>query len=62
MAMVCAVRSNSVIKNFYDLLLAHWKYPKSALTACMRKLLVILNAMLHSNTHWYTLSLCGHGF
>jgi hypothetical protein len=25
-----------------------------ALTACMRKFLVILNAMLHNNTHWQT--------
>src|SRR6266436_2905664 len=35
-----------------DQLRARGKYPKSALTACMRKLLVILNAMLHDKTHW----------
>ena len=57
MAVVCAVRSNPVIKNFYAKLRARGKYPKSALTACMRKLLVILNAMLHSNTHWHTTAL-----
>ena len=54
MAVVSAVRSNPVIKNFYTQLRARGKYPKSALTACMRKLLVILNAMLHNNTHWQT--------
>jgi transposase len=52
MAVVAAVRSNPVIKNFYTQLRARGKYPKSALTACMRKLLVILNAMLHNQTHW----------
>jgi transposase len=54
MAVVAAVRSNPVIKNFYTQLRARGKYPKSALPACMRKLLVILNAMLHSKTHWQT--------
>jgi transposase len=52
MAVVSAVRSNPVIKNFYAQLRARGKYPKSALTACMRKLLVILNSMLHNKTHW----------
>jgi transposase len=52
MAVVSGVRSNPVIKNFYAQLRARGKYPKSALTACMRKLLVILNAMLHNKTHW----------
>ena len=47
-------RSNPVIKNFYTQLRARGKYPKSALTACMRKLLVILNAMLHNKTRWQT--------
>jgi transposase len=54
MATVAAVRSNPVIKNFYSQLRARGKYPKSALTACMRKLLVILNAMLHNQTLWQT--------
>ncbi len=53
MAVVSAVRSNPVIKDFYAQLRARGKYPKSALTACMRKLLVILNAMLHNQTHWH---------
>src|SRR6202171_2974740 len=54
MAVVAAVRSNPVIKNFYTQLRARGKYPKSALTACMRKLLVILNAMLRSKISWQT--------
>ena len=54
MAVVAAVRSNPVIKNFYAQLRARGKYPKSALTACMRKLLVILNAMLRSKISWQT--------
>jgi transposase len=54
MATVASVRSNPVIKNFYTQLRARGKYPKSALIACMRKLLVILNAMLHNKTHWQT--------
>src|SRR6266403_6169703 len=54
MAVVAAVRFNPVIKNFYAQLRARGKYPKSALTACMRKLLVILNAMLRSKISWQT--------
>jgi transposase len=54
MAIVAAVRSNPVMKNFYAQLRARGKYPKSALTGCMRKLLVILNAMLHNKTYWQT--------
>ena len=54
MAVVAAVRSNPVIKNFYAQLRARGKYPKSALTACMRKLLVILNARLRSKLSWQT--------
>ena len=56
MTVVAAVRSNPVIK-FYAQLRARWKYPTSALTACMRKLLVILNAMLRSKISWQTSAL-----
>jgi hypothetical protein len=47
-------RSNPAIKAFYLRLPAGAKHAKPALTASMRKLLVILNAMLRSNTHWQT--------
>lgn len=45
MAALSATRSNPRIKEFYQRLLAKGKEKKVALTACMRKLLVILNAM-----------------
>lgn len=54
MAIVAGIRSNPAIKPFYLRLRASGKPAKRALTACMRKLLVILNAMLRSKTHWQT--------
>jgi transposase len=54
MATVAGVRSNPAIKTFYLRLRASGKHAKPALTACMRKLLVILNAILHNKTHWHT--------
>ena len=52
MAALVATRHNPVIRAFYERLLARGKPKKVALVACMRKLLVILNAMLRSNTPW----------
>jgi transposase len=52
MATLVATRHNRVIKTFYDRLLRAGKEKKVALTACMRKLLVILNAMLRTQTSW----------
>jgi transposase len=52
MATVAASRCNPVIKAFYQRLRAAGKPAKVALTACMRKLLTILNAMLKANTPW----------
>jgi transposase len=52
MATLSAIRHNPVIKSFYDRLLAKGKLKKVALTACMRKLLVILNTMLKSGQDW----------
>ena len=52
MAALVASRYNSVIKAFYQKLLAAGKPKKLALVACMRKLLVILNAMVKSDTPW----------
>jgi len=48
MAALVAARFNPVIKTFYERLVAAGKPKKLALTACMRKLLVILNAMAKS--------------
>jgi transposase len=46
MATLSAVRFNPVIKRFYERLLSQGKEKKVALVACMRKFIVILNAML----------------
>ena len=47
-----ASRHNPVIKDFYQRLLAAGKPKKLALTACMRKLLLILNSMLKHGSPW----------
>jgi transposase len=52
MGALVASRNNPVIRAFYLRLRAAGKPPKVALTACMRKLLVILNAMVRENTTW----------
>ena len=52
MAALVASRHNPVIRAFYQRLLAAGKARKLALTAAMRKLLVILNAMLRDRTPW----------
>ena len=52
MGAMVASRFNPAIRDFYQRLLAAGKPKKVALTACMRKLLVILNAMLKSRSHW----------
>src|SRR6202158_678963 len=54
MATVSGVRSNPAIRTFYLRLRASGKHAKPALIACMRKFLVILNAMLHNKTPWRT--------
>lgn len=52
MAAVSAIRCNPVIRSFYQHLRAQGKPAKVALTACMRKLLVIMNAMLKHHSPW----------
>lgn len=52
MATLVATQHNPVIKAFYQRLLANGKLKKVALTACMRKLLTILNAMMRDQKHW----------
>lgn len=49
MAAVAAIRSNAFIRSFYQSLLKRGKEKKVALVACMRKILVILNAMVRDN-------------
>jgi transposase len=52
MSTLVAVRYNPVLKGFYERLRTAGKAAKVALTACMRKLLTILNAMLKHQTPW----------
>ena len=47
-----ATRWNPVIRLFYQRLRAAGKAPKVALVAAIRKLLTILNAMVHAGTPW----------
>jgi transposase len=54
MAALAAKRYNPRIKKFYDELIRRGKEKKVALTACMRKLIVILNAMMRTNQYWRT--------
>lgn len=55
MATLSATRFNPTIREFYQRLVAAGKRRKVALVACMRKLLVILNAMMRTNTSWLAL-------
>lgn len=52
MATLSASRYDPVIKAFYQRLLAAGKPKKVALTACMRKLLTIINAVIKSGQPW----------
>ena len=52
MGTLVATRYNPRIQAFYERLLAAGKVKKVALTACMRKFLTILNAMLRHRTPW----------
>jgi transposase len=52
MGALVATRHNPQIKEFYERLLGAGKPRKVALVACMRKLPIILNAMLKNRTPW----------
>jgi transposase len=52
MAVITAIRCNPAIMAFYKRLREAGKCPKVAITACMRKLLIILNAMVKHNVSW----------
>jgi transposase len=53
MSTLVATRCNPIIRSFYQRLTACGKTKKTAITACMHKLLTILNAMIRHNTPWY---------
>jgi transposase len=52
MPTLTAIRRNPAIRALYARLIARGKPAKVAITACMRKLLVILNAILRDQTSW----------
>jgi transposase len=58
MSALSAIRCNPVIKTFYQRLVAAGKAHKLALTACMRKLLTILNAIVKNGTPWQNKMAC----
>lgn len=47
-----AVRFDPRMKRFYERLLANGKHKKVALTACVRKMITILNGMVRDGQHW----------
>jgi len=52
MAALSATRFNPVIKEFYQRLVAKGKPFKVAITACMRRLIVIINVMIRDSVTW----------
>lgn len=52
MGMMSAIQHNPVMKKFYNRLVAEGKHKKVALTACMRKIVTILNAMVRDGKRW----------
>ncbi len=52
MAMMSAIQHNPVMKRFYQSLVNAGKHKKVALTACMRKMMTILNAMVRDDCLW----------
>ncbi len=52
MAALSGIRHNPFLKVFYDRLIANGKLFKVAITACMRKLLTILNAIVRDGSSW----------
>ena len=52
MATLSATLCNPVIRGFYKKLIAQGKHKKVAITACMRKFITMLNAMVRDNSVW----------
>lgn len=52
MPTLVAIRHNPVIRRFYERLLANGKTKMTAIIACMRKLITILNTMVAKNQAW----------
>lgn len=54
MAMMSAIQHNPIMPDMFQRLVANGKHKKVALTACMRKMITILNAMIRDNQPWRT--------
>ncbi len=52
MATLSATQCNPIIRAFYQQLVAQGKHKKVAITACMRKFITMLNAMVRDETEW----------
>ncbi len=52
MVAITAIRANDPIRQFYQRLRAAGKPAKVAIVACMRKILIILNAMVRTDSRW----------
>lgn len=52
MVAITAIRANDPIRQFYQRLRAAGKPAKVAIVACMRKILIILNAMVRTQSRW----------
>lgn len=52
MVAITAIRANDPIRQFYQRLRAAGKAAKVAIVACMRKILIILNAMVRTDSRW----------
>ncbi len=52
MATMSSTIHNPEIRRFYQALVARGKHKKVALTACMRKMIIVLNAMVRDGTYW----------
>ncbi len=52
MATLVAIKHNAQIRLFYQRLCSFGKAKKTAIIACMRKLLIIMNAMIRKNELW----------
>lgn len=56
MAALAASRYNPGLKTFYQRLIAEGKKPKLALTAVMRKLVILANTLIKENRPWQTIA------
>ena len=52
MAILSSIQHNPVIKRYYRHLVSQGKHKKVAITACIRKMITILNSMVRDGTYW----------